>query len=534
MQQYFAIPKYDKKPIYKNLATQYHYFTNTFGYYHMIKAGNPSYPKKNLCTEAIEAWKLVKKKTKNEIDEKIKEYLITSIPIQSYVSQLFCNSNQASTLIHETRLISMASITIVVDEMVSKNAAAQKRSLSIKKENAEKLIELQEIYKHYCLALVKGVKQFAAMFFYNSIVTLQDDKAKVPLGIPAIGKIFQIMQTINKTVTFTNHDFPIETHQKLIPSIYLAIDPLDSNDTLCKGQLAIFVHPQYNVGTSSNTHMVDLITLTNQKSFNNIFKNNNQVKPIWVLLVDRGPDEHSRYLKNILRYSKFFQYLDLDYLIVRMHTPGQLAYNLVERAMYTFSGKLASITLPIDTFGSHLDSQDKYVNDTLSPFQIENNEEESIAFWKWLEKYVQICQYSFDIQKCDNLTCCHPKRNEESAAFLAENNGFLPPVSKGRDGHFFNSVHILQYANLLKLPAYDAHCPSILPEMHHRLYCNVCGKYFSTLKMITTHKKSEHMKQKKHKEHKRTILSNLFDDFSLNLTLAIPEISYCSSISDNE
>ncbi|CAG8611659.1 15386_t:CDS:1, partial [Gigaspora rosea] len=47
---------------------------------------NPSYPKKNLCTEATEAWKLVKRNTKYEIDDKIKEYLSTPIPIQSYVS----------------------------------------------------------------------------------------------------------------------------------------------------------------------------------------------------------------------------------------------------------------------------------------------------------------------------------------------------------------------------------------------------------------------------------------------------------------
>src|SRR6185437_3945176 len=100
MQQFFATPKYEKKSIYKNPETQYHHFTNAFGYYRMIKTGNPSYLKKNLCTEATEVWKLVKKKTKNEINDKIKEYLTTPIPIQSYVSQPFCNSNQVSTSVH--------------------------------------------------------------------------------------------------------------------------------------------------------------------------------------------------------------------------------------------------------------------------------------------------------------------------------------------------------------------------------------------------------------------------------------------------
>ncbi|CAG8836581.1 35560_t:CDS:2, partial [Gigaspora margarita] len=462
MQQYFATPKYDKKPIYKNPAMQYHYFTNAFGYYRMIKAENPLYPKKKSM-------------------------------YRSYRSM-----ETSSTLIHETQSIFMAFITIVVDETVSKNAAVQKRSF-IKKENAEKLIELQEIYEHYCLALVKGVKQFVVIFPYNFVVISQDNKAKVLLGIPAVSKTFQTIQTINKTVTLADHDFPIRTHQKLISFVYLAIDPLDSNDTLRKGQLFV-----PNITSAP-------------------------VKPIWVLLVNRGPDENPRYLKNILRY-------------IRMHAPGQSAYNPVEQAMCTLSGKLASITLPIDTFVTNQELANKnfryaeetlctlwskdmifrknvmtqYVDDTLSPFQIENNEED------------------LDIRKCDDLTCCHLKRNEESAAFLAENNRFLPLVSKGRDGHFLNPVHILQYADLLKLLAYDAHCLSIPPEMYHCLCCTVCRKYFPTLKMITTHKKSEHMKQKKHKERKHTILSNSLDDFSLNLTSATPEISYCGSISDNE
>ncbi|CAG8769890.1 30898_t:CDS:2 [Gigaspora margarita] len=87
------------------------------------------------------------------------------------------------------------------------------------------------------------------------------------------------------------------------------------------------------------------------------------------------------------------------------------------------------------------------------------------------------------------------------------------------------------YADLLKLPAYDAYCPFIPPEMHHHLCCTVCEKYFPMLKMITTHKKSEH---KKHKEYKCTMLSNSLNDFSLNLTSSTPEISSCDSLSNDE
>ncbi|CAG8588823.1 5989_t:CDS:1, partial [Gigaspora rosea] len=50
--------------------------------------------------------------------------------------------------------------------------------------------------------------------------------------------------------------------------------------------------------------------------------------------------------------------------------------------------------------------------------------------------------------------------------------------------------------------------------------------------MVTTHKKSEHAKQKKHKESVHTVLSNSLDDFSLNLISPAPEINDRGSVSD--
>ncbi|CAG8642118.1 11724_t:CDS:1, partial [Scutellospora calospora] len=69
-----------------------------------------------------------------------------------------------------------------------------------------------------------------------------------------------------------------------------------------------------------------------------------------------SPDENLRHLKNIKEYYKLFIELNLDYLTVRAHVPEQSAYNPIERSMSTLSGKLASIVLPIDNFGSYLDS----------------------------------------------------------------------------------------------------------------------------------------------------------------------------------
>ena len=44
------------------------------------------------------------------------------------------------------------------------------------------------IDEHYCLASVKAVKVFAEVFSDMAIIISQDDKAKVGLGIPAVGR----------------------------------------------------------------------------------------------------------------------------------------------------------------------------------------------------------------------------------------------------------------------------------------------------------------------------------------------------------
>ena len=211
--------------------------------------------------------------------------------------------------------------------------------------------------EHYCLA---------ALFLTHSVIICQDDKAKVPLGIPAVGRTFQTIQSFREPVTLPDHDFPIGMQQKLIPSVYLLINPSDTNDTFRNGQLSIFIRPQYQIGTSSTSHMSDLNSLTQDNRFDEILKVNGQIKPIWILLVDGGPDENPRHMKNIFQYCKMFCAFDLDYLSVRTHAPGQSAYNPVERSMATLSQKLAGITLPIDKYGSHLNSQGKVIDSELA------------------------------------------------------------------------------------------------------------------------------------------------------------------------
>lgn len=302
--------------------------------------------------------------------------------------------------------------------------------------------------EHYCLASVKAAKLLARSFASHSVIISQDDKAKVPVGIPAVSRTFETMQTINEPVRVEDHDFPIGTSQKLIPSVYLMINPNES-DEMRSGQLSIFVRSQWDLGTSTLTHLTDLKTLASLPEFSHFFNINDQLKSIWILLVDGGPDENPRHEKNIHRYCKFFHLMNLDYLTIRTHAPHQSSYNPVERSMSTLSKKLVGITLSINTFGNHLDSSGKVINkelgrrnfqhagmklcelwqkdkineksvyctyidektnpfaDVVFPFRENeisiklkgkcNEDDYPHVPWSWIENHTKLCEYSLDI-----------------------------------------------------------------------------------------------------------------------------------------
>ncbi|GET56001.1 hypothetical protein GLOIN_2v1783204 [Rhizophagus irregularis DAOM 181602=DAOM 197198] len=217
---------------------------------------------------------------------------------------------------------------------------------------------------HYCLASVKDARQFAETFPENSIIISQDDKAKVPLGIPAVGRTFSTVQSQNQPVSISDHDFPVSSKHKLIPSVYLVIDPTDTNGSMRSERLAIFA---------------------------SFLDNNNMHRPILVLLVDGGPDENSRHLKNIKEYCH----------------------------MASLSEKLAGITLSHDKYGNHL-RNGKVIDDNLTRRNFaysgktlcelwkkdhinghsvyaeyiseDNMRTEAPVSWHWIETYTQICR----------------------------------------------------------------------------------------------------------------------------------------------
>ncbi|CAG8498792.1 1853_t:CDS:2 [Scutellospora calospora] len=131
----------------------------------------------------------------------------------------------------------------------------------------------------------------------------------------------------------------------------------------------------------------------------------------------------------------------------------QSAYNLVEHSMSTLSEKLADIVLPIDHFGSHLNSSSNVIDSELA----------NQNFCYAGERLYNIWQQDYIHRK---------ERAEEVHALLDENNRFLPLATKGRDSHFLNPIHILQYIEQTKLLGYQYY-PSIFSELYSQLVCSI-------------------------------------------------------------
>ena len=88
MQTFLSVPKFDKQYIYKKPQNIFEEFTNAFAFHKMASTGIPFPSKKGLCEESNKKWNVVKKCSKEEIKDKIREYLNTPIQLRGCITSL--------------------------------------------------------------------------------------------------------------------------------------------------------------------------------------------------------------------------------------------------------------------------------------------------------------------------------------------------------------------------------------------------------------------------------------------------------------
>lgn len=132
------------------------------------------------------------------------------------------------------------------------------------------------------------------------------------------------------------------------------------------GPTYIVIRSGKHSSSTAATHAKDLNKLLTLNDFKNLaLGKDGKVKPVMILSVDGGPDENPRYSKVISNCISHFKNYDLDGLFVFTNAPGRSAYNRVERRMAPLSRELATVVLPYEHYGSHLDSQGKTIDSEL-------------------------------------------------------------------------------------------------------------------------------------------------------------------------
>lgn len=374
----------------------------------------------------------------------------------------------------------------------------------------------------------------------------QDDKAKVPLGLPAANKQSTIIMNMEYRIKLPDHDFVVASGHKLTPSVIAGLE-IDSGKlhsaVTASGPTFIGIRSAKHDSSVAATHASDLRHLyADVDQFRNLLHHpDGTTKPILIILVDGGPDENPRYKETIKFACDNFVKLQLDALFISTNAPGRSAYNPVERRMAPLSRFLAGIILPYETFGSHLNSQGDTIDEELEKRNFQKAGEvlaevwsESVidghpvvAEWRggiaadqpeheatedWMAKHVRSSQYFLQIVKCTNDECCAPPRSS-LRSILRE--GFFPnplPVTNtnglrfdggGKFVSLFQRLSInvspdgyTNEANMFGIGIpYDLCCPTVRDYVTNRT-CNVCKLYFPSQVMVASHKKKLHPRTK--------------------------------------
>ena len=141
-QLFLFSPKFNKKLIYNSPTNKYQEFSNAYVYSIMVKTGNSSTNRADVCREATQEWNKIKKKSTTEIDEIIRKYLITQFNLYDIQTMRQRHPIPREDLTPPLSIIR----SIEPTPEIFNNAAAQKRASNEITIAEKKLTEFEKIY----------------------------------------------------------------------------------------------------------------------------------------------------------------------------------------------------------------------------------------------------------------------------------------------------------------------------------------------------------------------------------------------------
>ncbi|CAF3323023.1 unnamed protein product [Rotaria socialis] len=250
---------------------------------------------------------------------------------------------------------------------------------------------------HFATATIRYIKDLAGIFGNEVVFFLsQDDKCKVPIGLPAAKIQAPMLMHLDYRVRLPDHDWTVAPRHQLTPSVYAACMMSDNNDVGYSGPTYIAIRSAKHDRSDANSHTCDFDRLVGLKEFEKSARDyTGQVKPIVIITVDGGPDENPRFPKTLVAAIRKFRKYNLDALFVLTHAPGQSAYNVVERRMAPLSHDLAGLILPHDHFGTHLNDSGVTVNPELERINFKKAGEVLAEVWcgSVIDEYPVVAEY---------------------------------------------------------------------------------------------------------------------------------------------
>ncbi|KAF2904228.1 hypothetical protein ILUMI_01948 [Ignelater luminosus] len=337
-----------------------------------------------------------------------------------------------------------------------------------------------------------------------------DDKARVPLGLPAAQKQAPILMRYERQILMPDHDYPIAKGLKLIPSVIGVLCFKDWKVSY-SGPTCISIREGAIDSSTTETHRQDLIKYLHHDKMRDYFWSNNRIKPVLVVFSDGGPDKAPRNEKVLQAAVKSFKKLDLDAMFVCTNAPHQSARNPAERRMAPLSRDLCGLIIPHDVCGTHLDARGRTIDKVLEKKNFEAAGRILAEVWDrtvidgfeviaqyvppastavsesteandvlWRDRHILQSKYCLQVVKCQDESCCSPMI---SRLRLYLEDGFLPaPVmfrhglygleacsQENMDGRFFDISQRLQNASLVPVKPCpnDYYCPSVIPELQN-------------------------------------------------------------------
>ncbi|PKY33335.1 hypothetical protein RhiirB3_452149, partial [Rhizophagus irregularis] len=144
-QTFFLSPKFNKKSIFHSPTNKYQEFVNAYVYSIMVKNGNGTPNRADICSEVAKEWNKIKIKSRPEIDDMIRNYLATPHNL--------CNMQTIRPLPSAPRedshpplptLPAIRSADPILE--ISVNASAQRKAVNEIKIAKKKISEFEQIY----------------------------------------------------------------------------------------------------------------------------------------------------------------------------------------------------------------------------------------------------------------------------------------------------------------------------------------------------------------------------------------------------